>query len=514
MNRKLTFFDEPPLVFGYNQSAVDPRDGLCLFGPYENFNSYSIQVGVVGTASGIQLYKDYVQKLQSPIYSPRENSTQRPSFPGFEAIYGITWSPKPALETIIKDDALEKCLKLTSLGERTYETASLYLEKMLKVQEEEETKIDIWFVVLPREVWKRCRPQSDDSDMPGGLRERLKKYKEGQKTLFDELNEEYEELLLKYSYYPQFHDQFKARLLQNKFLVPVQLMLEPTLRFREKYRNRPYDDDICAHLAWTQTATMYYKLGKLPWKLNRVRDGVCYLGLVFKRFEHFNSKGFACSAAQMFLDSGDGTVFKGNVGPWKSPNSKEFHLDEQSAYELLDKALNTYFHKMGNHPKEVFIHSRAFFNDDEWRGFQKAVKNHGESISLTGVRIKKSDKVKMYKDRFDAKSEYGNLRGLAWILGDEDDRTEAYLWTNGFIPRLNTSSSMEVPSPLRVNITRGETNIEQVLEDILSLTKLNYNACDYGDGLPVTLRFSDAIGSILTAVDKIDTAVLPFKYYI
>ena len=50
--------------------------------------------------------------------------------------------------------------------------------------------------------------------------------------------------------------------------------------------------------------------------------------------------------------------------------------------------------------------------------------------------------------------------------------------------------------------------------NILALTKLNYNACIYGDGLPVTLRFSDKIGDILTAIPEVNWAAKPFKYYI
>jgi hypothetical protein len=38
-----------------------------------------------------------------------------------------------------------------------------------------------------------------------------------------------------------------------------------------------------------------------------------------------------------------------------------------------------------------------------------------------------------------------------------------------------------------------------VLRDIMALTKLNYNACKFGGGSPVTLRFADAVGEILTA---------------
>ena len=37
------------------------------------------------------------------------------------------------------------------------------------------------------------------------------------------------------------------------------------------------------------------------------------------------------------------------------------------------------------------------------------------------------------------------------------------------------------------------------MADVLALTKLNYNTCIYGDGVPMTLRFADAVGEILTA---------------
>ena len=46
-------------------------------------------------------------------------------------------------------------------------------------------------------------------------------------------------------------------------------------------------------------------------------------------------------------------------------------------------------------------------------------------------------------------------------------------------------------------------------------SKLNYNACLFGDGEPVTLKFADAVGEILTAAPLApDTPPLPFKYYI
>ncbi|HKZ41284.1 MAG TPA: hypothetical protein VJ044_10010, partial [Candidatus Hodarchaeales archaeon] len=69
--------------------------------------------------------------------------------------------------------------------------------------------------------------------------------------------------------------------------------------------------------------------------------------------------------------------------------------------------------------------------------------------------------------------------------------------------------------PLRVEICQGEKDLMTVLRDILALTKLNYNSCRFSDGEPITLRFANKIGEILTAgpIEK-DKAPLPFKFYI
>jgi hypothetical protein len=50
--------------------------------------------------------------------------------------------------------------------------------------------------------------------------------------------------------------------------------------------------------------------------------------------------------------------------------------------------------------------------------------------------------------------------------------------------------------------------------DTVALTKLNFNACIFGDGLPVTLRFADDIGQILTAIPEVRSQPLPLRHYI
>jgi hypothetical protein len=90
----------------------------------------------------------------------------------------------------------------------------------------------------------------------------------------------------------------------------------------------------------------------------------------------------------------------------------------------------------------------------------------------------------------------------------------AYLWSVGFTPQLNTYPGREVPNPVTVDIVKGDADIETVLSDLMALTKLNFNSAVFSDGLPVTLRFADLVGEILTAGPTEAVAPLPFKFYI
>jgi hypothetical protein len=204
----------------------------------------------------------------------------------------------------------------------------------------------------------------------------------------------------------------------------------------------------------------------------------------------------------MFLDSGDGVVFKGALGPWRTPGRGDFHLSRRAARDLVGLAVKSYIEKKGESPKELFLHGKVRFNDEEWIGFQEAV---DRSTNLVGVRIRDERDLKLYRP-----GDNPVLRGLAYVR----DKRTAYLWTKGYTPRLRTYPGREVPKPLLIDVCRGGVDIETVLGDIMALTKLNYNACVFADGDPVTLKFADAVGEILTAGPVRDVLPLPFKHYI
>jgi hypothetical protein len=95
------------------------------------------------------------------------------------------------------------------------------------------------------------------------------------------------------------------------------------------------------------------------------------------------------------------------------------------------------------------------------------------TTKLVGVQIRDMSDVKVF--RYGANAV---LRGTTVVTSD----SSGYLWTRGYIPRLRTYPGREVPNPLTVEIRQGEAEIEQVMKDLMSLTKLNFNAGNTATG--------------------------------
>jgi len=405
----------------------------------------------------------------------------RPGYPGFEPAFGIPWKPTCEFELAIDASELHRRINFADAHHRVYKAVDLYEEAILKVVVSEESPVDVWFVVVPDEVYRNCRPKSAlaassrISSTSGLSVQDVRDVRRGQSLLFE--NELATELSKAYEFEVNFHNQLKARLLRKQIIT--QVVRESTIAYEEilNDRGKPIRDlsKVQQDIAWHLATAAFYKSGGRPWKIAGVREGVCYIGIVFKHVQSSENPQMACCAAQMFLNSGDGVVFKGNNGPWYTGRRGEFHLDQDSARELIANAVETYKEKHPDKrpPAEIFVHAKTKFNDTEWQGFRSAV---GPGTNVVTIQIQEEYNLKLFTPGKNAV-----LRGTALPIDDH----LGYLWTRGLVPRLRTYVGREVPNPITVKICRGEADMETVLKDVLGLTKLNYNACRYGDGEPV-----------------------------
>lgn len=506
--RELHFFQEPLLTFAYEQQLEHPKDGLLLFGPYFNPNPGGrLRIGLISTVEGAIRYTKWVKGFSKTIHPAKLDNPNHTIFPGFQSAFNVEWPEAPTVTLCVDADLLSRAIHMEDRHQAIYKSVSLYADAIASfVRERSELSIDLWIAVIPEEVYQLGRPQSKVAKEERQKSELLMNKKTATRLLREpSLFEEDNRAADIYLYDLNFHNQLKARLLPHKAVV--QVVRETTLAPEDFKKSngmalRMLQDP--ATLAWNLGTTAFFKTGGQPWKLSAPRSGVCYVGVVFKKETYSANENNACCGAQMFLDSGDGVVFRGAVGPWYSPSNKQFHLTLEKARDLMNLIVNIYRQSHdGRSPTELFIHGKTRFSFDEWEGFRSTVP---ESCRVVCIRIREDHSIKLFR-----RGVTNVPRGLAWAVSP----TKGFLWSKGFVTRLQTYPGREVPNPLEIEIVRGEADINVVMNDVLALTKLNYNTCIYSDGVPVTLRFADTIGEILTAGPVQDELPpLPFRYYI
>ncbi|MDR3474076.1 MAG: hypothetical protein P4M09_20665 [Devosia sp.] len=508
---RLIHIEEPLLQFRYGQKLAYPRDGLFLYGPVDEGRA-SIKYGVIGTPEGVARFEAWVKVVKGYLPPPpqrkgaRAIEPQHVPFPGFASAFNATWPDRPTL-TIksVNAGAVSKALHIANRNEAIKSAVDLYVEPLVVAAHRSEDLPNFWFVVIPEEVYELGRPLSKvpvAERIAGKVRltEKAAKNLQVQPTFFESDAEDADV----YRYATHFRRQLKARLLEDKIVTQIvrETTLAPNdfLNARGQPKRRLEDP---ATIAWKILTGAYYKDGGRPWQLADVREGVCYVGLAYKRRDVTASDGFACCAAQMFLSSGEGVVFRGALGPWFHFDTKQFHLDEASAKRLVDMVVKEYrdLHE-GAAPKELFIHAKSAFSDEEWKGFQDAA----PGTNVVAVQISDAkDNLKLFRP-----GRYPVVRGTALITG----KNQAFLWTAGYAPRLDTYVGPETPNPLEVRVQRGECDFETVLRDVMGLTKINFNSCLHNDRLPVTIKFADAVGEVILAAPQTSEPKLPFKFYI
>lgn len=506
---------EPLLRFRFGQKLEYPRDGLYLFGPVDAAAApRTVRYGVIGTPESLRRFRQWAATVSSfiDVPPPRRGAKafepHHVPFPGFSEAFYAAWSAEPAryISDVSEQSLLQK-IRIANRHEAVKAVVDVFVEQLVATQQRDEDPASFWYVVIPDFVYELGRPKSSvpSVDQVRGSvtvsrRDALRLTVQPTLFGFDEKEAEV------YQYEKNFRRQLKARLLEHQ--IVTQIVRESTLtpyeflKANQRDPKRSVEDP--ASLAWKLCTGSYYKCGGRPWQLADVRAGVCYVGLVYKRQQKEGDERHAVCAAQMFLSDGEGVVFRGALGPWYQPDTKQYHLDRTAAIDLATRVLEEYRANHQRDPAELFIHAKAAFSDDEWAGFEEACQ--GRSTNVVGVQIADGwDYLKLFRS-----GAYPTIRGTAMLLGERS----AFLWTSGYVPRLDTYMGPETPNPLQVTVRRGTASLDTVLSDVLSLTKINFNTCLFNDRSPVTIRFADAIGDVLGAAPLRTEPRLPFKFYI
>jgi hypothetical protein len=157
-----------------------------------------------------------------------------------------------------------------------------------------------------------------------------------------------------------------------------------------------------------------------------------------------------------------------------------------------------------NYPARVIVLKTSRFREEEAEGVLKALEEAGAELSDL-VWVQESYAVKILRD-----GNYPVLRGTFVDLGGR-----GLLYTNGSIPYYGTYPGMYDPRPLLLCPHAScDSTITQIAEEVLSLTKLNWNSTQINQRLPIPIRAARMVGEVLKYIKEGQTVSTDYRRYV
>lgn len=473
---RVAILDEPELEFAGSGRHIDPRFGIVDYGPADAGAPTAptqIRVGIIGTASDIDGVRKWFERCQKEI--PRKPSHQAylfPSFPGFNEDVAFR-------STLVFDGRLERTISQREIEIATAAPTRQAVEKTMELYRREldaladERRCDVVVCARPDALHDENQEDEGPTD-------------EGQSRL-------------------DFHDLLKARAMPLK--MPFQVIRKRTwdpkgaaVRSNKGRMRQGVQDE--ATRAWNLHAALYYKAGGVPWRMARASSDLasCYVGVSF--YKSLSGDSLQTSVAQVFNERGDGVIVRGGQATI-SKEDRQPHLSEAGASLLLERALALYKEEHHNLPARLVIHKSSRYTEDELRGFREAAHNVDlHALELLWIPSRESTRLFRAADN-------PPLRGTMLSL----DANRHVLYTRGSVDFYAAYPGMYVPHPLGLRLIEVENSPEMLADEVLALTKMNWNDTQLDGREPITLRTADQVGSVLRYVSEGDQVAARYSYY-
>jgi len=466
--------NEPRLLFA-NGTHICPRRGIAEYGVFDQAQTtrrHEIYIGGIGTSHCVDMLAKWIERCRGVISAASDVKQEnlRLPFCGFNQKSGfgadITFSSD--LSRTLKNSEVKEILDIKDRTQRVLKAIDFYYENIKFLSQNRH--VDVIVCVIPENLYKVIATEETS----------------GEETL-DDGDSRYEEL--------NFRRALKAKAMPLG--KPLQLIRQVSL---DETKASGQQDD--ATKAWNFCTALYYKSGgTIPWKLDQdsARASSCAVGLSFYRSR--DRQTLRTSLAQIFDELGNGIILRGTPVEIDK-RDRVPRLSAQQAHDLLVAALNEYRVALRTFPARVVIHKSSNFSEEEIEGLETAASE--VNIDTVDFVTVMDSKLRLFRD--------GNYPPYRGTLAQMDEARHL-LYTRGSVWYYQTYPGLYVPQPIELRIVKSEESPSFIAQEILGLTKMNWNNTQFDGKYPVTLGCSRKVGEIMKYLTDSDTPQIRYGYY-
>jgi hypothetical protein len=466
-----TLLAEPELAFHPDRPqdrSPHPLKGLSEFGPFSR-SSYlvndPIRVAAIVPAGKSGWFHSLLAELERK-HLPRERVQYLPEFLGFSRIFGVR--VLPADHCVLE---LPGSLETAIVGQPSPHLALAEgLTRALTALEGRRLDYDLVMIFLPA-AWSigfEGGP-ADDFDL---------------------------------------HDYLKAVTASRG--VPLQIVRE------DKALNYPCRCSVM----WRLSIAAYCKVGGLPWTLATSEEGSAFVGLSYALAPLGRSNRFVTCCSQVFAAEGSGLEFIAfDTDDVRIDRDNPF-LSRAEMRRVMARSLVLYQRRHGGRvPQRLVVHKSTAFTDDEADGAAEALAavdsvellQIQQDVPWRGIHV---DRPPALGRTQGAAGPYPCHRGSYIPLGER----EILLWTQGNAPTAVDGKNYfkegkGIPAPLVVKRFAGQGGWDLPCQDILGLTKMNWNNDGLYDRLPATLSYAQDLARTVKRMPRLEARPYQFRFF-
>lgn len=471
-------FREPNLIFSSNNGGKrclesHPMKGLVNHKPYEtgidHFLNKQIKMSVLCISEYSQKLNNFLSKLNTkiPVNNPKESYLI--DYEGFYDIYNVDLEI-PNINSSdwreIEDLALSSDIK--NISNRIKENIC---SEILKISASRTQKVIVIFIP---DKWLK----------------------------YTSFSNEYESFNL--------HDYIKAFCAEKG--LTSQFITERTLLDKKQE----------CQVIWWLSLSFYVKSFRTPWLVENSTSDTAFAGIGYSvdKFNKNNPIILGCS--HLYTSNGEGLKYKlsklsNDKIQWRD---KKPHLSYDDAYDFGRSIINLFYESMNEMPRRVVIHKRTFFTKEERDGICDSLLENANIQNVDLIEINFEDDVKYVSSKIkNGKTEidgYSIARGTCIQLTSYS----ALLWTHGIIPSVKNEyynfypGGRYIPKPLKIIRHYGNSSLEQISNEILGLSKMNWNSLNMYSQLPATIFSSNEIARIGKLVNNMGSTEYDYRFFI
>lgn len=300
------------------------------------------------------------------------------------------------------------------------------------------------------------------------------------------------------------HDFVKAACVQRG--IATQFLREETL---EKAHQ--------GEILWWLALSCYVKAMRTPWVLDGMDPDLAFLGLGFSLDPSApRGKRVLMGCSHVYNAEGLGLSYK--LGKLESSVMRRGNpfLSRGDARRMAENALQLFFESRGRMPGRIVVHKNSPIAEDERRGLLEGL---GDVPSVDMLEITEEPALRyvasqIYKGEFRGDG-FPVRRGTAVVL----DGRKALAWVHGTVDAVDDrrryyQGKSRIPAPLVLTRHHGTSTLPVLAEQLLGLSKMDWNSLDLYSKIPTTLRSSNRIARIGGLLDRLGANSYDYRLFI